>query len=123
MFKPQRKTKKSQRAREMISAIYHIPLSDVREDRAGLEAMYANLTGLGFEWVADENEWFNHLAVNPQETTVFSFIVGSPTHEVDQAASILVTALEAQGYKVIDTMLILSSENPSENLVKIEVLK
>lgn len=123
MFKPARNTKKASRAREMIAAIYHIPLSEVRNDRTAVNQMYENLQGLGFEWVADEQEWLNPTAIDPAKAQVMSFIVGSATDDPEMLALTLMEALEKQGYKTHNTMVIVDPLNPSETIVRVEMVK
>lgn len=122
-YKPQRQTRKATRAREMIASIYHLPIGQVRGDREGVQAMYANLEGLGFEWVADENEWMHPSAKNPMDAHVFSFVIGSATHEPEEAALIVIESLEKQGYKLRACATITDLDHPQETIVRVEVIK
>lgn len=123
MFKAQRNTKKATRAREMIAAIYHLNLSQVRNDRNGVQEIYSKLEALGFEWVADEQEWLNPNAVDPAKAQVMSFLVGSATTPIDEAAKTIVDGLEAMGYKILSTELMLDLSDPACSFVTIEVMK
>lgn len=122
-YKPQRQTKKATRAREMIASIYHIPMGQIRNDREGVQTMYANLEGLGFEWVADENEWMHPDAKNPTDAHVFSFVIGSATHDPEDAALIVIDSLEKQGYKLRACAVITDWAHPEEAIVRVEVIK
>jgi hypothetical protein len=122
-YKPARNTTKMKRAREMIASIYHIPESQIRTDTAGVMTMYANLHGLGFEWVADEQEWMHPDAKNPLQANIFSFVVGSATHPAEDAALIIIEALEKQGYKLGACAVINDINNPDETIVRVEVIK
>jgi len=123
MLKPHRNTKKAARAREMIASIYHVPLADVRRDHSSIVQMYDDLQKLGFEWVADEQEWLNHLAVDPKNTSIMSFVVGSASHSVEIAASEVIKGLEALGYKVVNTEITVINGDVDNAIARIEVLK
>jgi len=107
----------------MIASIFHIPLTELRSDVQGVALMYAQLRALGFEWVADENEWLNYSARDPRSVEVMTFVMGSPTHAVEIAAITLTDALENMGYKVVSTDLISDDRDPLNRLVRIEVIK
>jgi len=85
--------------------------------------MYANLEGLGFEWVADEQEWMHPDAKNPTNAQVFSFVIGSATHDPESASLIVIEALEKQGYKLRAAAVITDVMHPEESIVRVEVIK
>lgn len=122
-YKPQKITRKSARAREMIASIYHIPLKEIRGDRNSILKMYVTLEELGFEWVADAQEWLNPAAKDPEKATVFSFVIGSATHSAEEAALTVIEGLEHLGYKLQSAQVVMDMSHPEETIVRVEVIK